>query len=88
MLDAGGRPYPLWDEDMQFTKLIASTGGGLSVTGQFFDTGNVSGLRPGIIKIYAPVQDIRLEMDNAIKGIPAFRRSITMSWRRLTVFQR
>lgn len=37
MLDAGGRPYPLWDEDMQFTKLIASTGGGLSVTGQFFD---------------------------------------------------
>lgn len=30
-----GRPYPLWDEDMQFTKLIDSTGGDLSVTGQF-----------------------------------------------------
>ncbi|WP_371756800.1 hypothetical protein, partial [Salmonella enterica] len=35
LLDAGGRPYPLWDEDMQFTKLIDSTGGDLSVTGQF-----------------------------------------------------
>ena len=40
-----------------------------AVCPQCSGTGNVSGFRSGIIKIYAPVQYIRLEMDNAIKGI-------------------
>lgn len=45
-----------------------------AVCPQCSGTGNVSGFRSGIIKIYAPVQYIRLEMDNAIKAIPVFRR--------------